>query len=827
MEATTDQPLTEANTPPTPTLPPDAPNDNAPADADLLRSLHAWHVSPTSDTTDHPAADTLPAALHAFRKPDDSDCPHPLLVSPESGDSGELPCLPLADWLKSRINAFAPEEGDARILKDNLVRLEQLVRVAAETPGRNAAATLLAAGQELETELGLNGADALQLHEGLARLQADCPKDGLLLPLREDTPVRLLVLALSHAARARQIALTQRVSRLAGQLRELIRVDDSKTPGKRQTGFDPAGMQGGRFNADALDKLLGPARGAVTMPPEKRKRLEQVLEILDHHLSAAPRAQATVVRSPDSPALTIPGAAEVEAGSDALCEKAIEIFDSQAADHARLFGAMRVGSLEAEGSYIPERHDALLGTFEWKSFDEGELLALPPVVAHESAEKLAGAGMAPLSRLMQSGRPIHTFVSVRPAAAPDGSDSATDPGGVRFEIGYLGVSHRETTVNQSSAARPEHFLLGVKQSLAGGRPALHVVASASQTDGGPSPLGSPVHSNAAVASRAHPLFHFNPEGGATWARRFDLDANPAPNAAWPVVELDCLDAAGAAKTLSLPFTFADFCLLEEGLRGHFRVLPAVADAHFTPLPEVLDLPPEEAAERLPFIWGIASDGAMRRLLVSRPLLQACRDRRNFWRTLQELGGADNEHVTAAVQRERDQLQAKHAAELEQLAQKAAADIEAARKDSVRGAMARLSELLLNGTPETLRATALSLANSTPIETTASEPTPETASEEVAPDAGEAAEEEAAPEPAAAYIDSHLCTSCNDCINLNSRLFVYNADKQATIGDISAGTFAQLVKAAQKCPSRCIHPGKPHNPDEPNLEKLVAQAKPYQ
>jgi hypothetical protein len=33
-------------------------------------------------------------------------------------------------------------------------------------------------------------------------------------------------------------------------------------------------------------------------------------------------------------------------------------------------------------------------------------------------------------------------------------------------------------------------------------------------------------------------------------------------------------------------------------------------------------------------------------------------------------------------------------------------------------------------------------------------------------------------------------------------------------------------AAEKCPARCIHPGKPLNPDEPNLDELIERAKPF-
>jgi pyruvate-ferredoxin/flavodoxin oxidoreductase len=74
-----------------------------------------------------------------------------------------------------------------------------------------------------------------------------------------------------------------------------------------------------------------------------------------------------------------------------------------------------------------------------------------------------------------------------------------------------------------------------------------------------------------------------------------------------------------------------------------------------------------------------------------------------------------------------------------------------------------------------------------------------------------------------YIDSAQCTSCNECTNISSKLFAYNEQKQATIKNARGGTFAQLVKAAEMCPVKIIHPGTPLNPKEKDLEKWVARA----
>jgi len=74
-----------------------------------------------------------------------------------------------------------------------------------------------------------------------------------------------------------------------------------------------------------------------------------------------------------------------------------------------------------------------------------------------------------------------------------------------------------------------------------------------------------------------------------------------------------------------------------------------------------------------------------------------------------------------------------------------------------------------------------------------------------------------------YIDSDRCTTCDECTNLNKRMFAYNDKKQAYIKDPKAGTFKDLVTAAEKCPAQIIHPGTPLNPKEKDLPKWLKRA----
>ena len=77
-----------------------------------------------------------------------------------------------------------------------------------------------------------------------------------------------------------------------------------------------------------------------------------------------------------------------------------------------------------------------------------------------------------------------------------------------------------------------------------------------------------------------------------------------------------------------------------------------------------------------------------------------------------------------------------------------------------------------------------------------------------------------------YIETIRCSTCNECTLLNPRMFAYNENKQAYIADVKAGTYAQLVQAAESCQVSIIHPGKPRDMSEPGLEELLERAKPF-
>jgi pyruvate-ferredoxin/flavodoxin oxidoreductase len=215
-----------------------------------------------------------------------------------------------------------------------------------------------------------------------------------------------------------------------------------------------------------------------------------------------------------------------------------------------------------------------------------------------------------------------------------------------------------------------------------------------------------------------------------------------------------------------------------------------------------------------------------RMTVSQEMVELAADRLDLWDEVRELAGVKvSERVRRGLTKPLEREYEKKLAALRQEYEQKIAEL----KDSYPAKITRrIAEALvgggLTGFGEAGPAAAPPMAAPPP----AAEPVRESAA---SPEPARAvqvepvveAEEGEGIEP---YIDTELCTTCNECTTLNPRMFAYNADKKAYVKDPRAGTFAQLVQAAEKCTARIIHPGTPLDPDEPDLEKWVKRAQPF-
>ena len=802
----------------------------------LLFTLRHFHLGDPGamEALEPLGTDLLPALLSPFRDTSHLRYDYPLFLFPaETQDghakAGQLAC-PLIEWLQGAMDKAAGGGETARILKDHLPWLDHHLRqtlTGSEGP-LEAAGTLAQAGEALKTHLALEETTAERLEADLRVLAGQVPPGAMIMGYGRYPAMHLLV----HAIRSRLLPRRARFATLVGNcihgLEGLLEVewtksDESIEPAHARESVGPGNTL---FDLAALSEVMDHSRGTQRMPEERRARIEQALRILSGW-----QDDPVLVRFVHDGRLTCEwlhgGDSITELEAEDPCAQATRLFDEQAARLAEVFGAVRIAQLEINGIYDPAIHDPWFDKFTWEAFSQEELQLVPAVIAVGDAEWLAGDGMRSFSRLLSSGRPVQILVRVQPSLNPSAVPGENPFHHYRLELGYLGISHRQAVVIQSSAARHPHLIAGYLTALDATRTSLHILNTGTRSDTRLVPLNAWLVAGAALEGRAHPFFHVNPEAGDAAAARVNFADNPQPERDWPLHPFAYVDENGNRVDQELAFTFADYSLLVDALRDHFRLIPPGTESDaLVPMQDYLAMKPDEAYQRVPFTWGVDGSGQLHRLVVTRELALACLDRLNYWHTLQELAGVRSRYVDQAIERTRREERESARLEREKREAEHTAELDRVRRESAGEAMQRLTELLLG----TDFSRPLSAAPAAPATVAKAAPAPASApaapvSEPAEGEGGEEDEELSFDDP---WIDTPLCTSCNDCLKINPLLFVYNDEKQAALADLqeSNATYAQLVQAAELCPARCIHPGKPWNLDEPGLDDLIERAAPF-
>jgi pyruvate-ferredoxin/flavodoxin oxidoreductase len=287
----------------------------------------------------------------------------------------------------------------------------------------------------------------------------------------------------------------------------------------------------------------------------------------------------------------------------------------------------------------------------------------------------------------------------------------------------------------------------------------------------------------AVESRAYPLFRYDPDAGKTPEECFDLEGNPAVDQDWPTYTVKYRED-GRDKEMTLPLTFADFAISEIRFRKQFRLAPPDTwNDSMIPLAEFLELDEEDREDRFPYIWTVDKAMRLSRLLVSSTMVESCEDRRDFWTMLRALGGLGKPEVSRA-------------------------DVEREVRSEVAGQIAAGLMQLASGSGAGLAALAQGITMPASAGGTAT------------------AEAPAAGDYLAPWIDTPQCTACDECVNINGKIFEYNKDKKAVIKDPLGGPYKDIVKAAERCTARVIHPGLPKDRSPKDIDKWIARGEKF-
>lgn len=478
---------------------------------------------------------------------------------------------------------------------------------------------------------------------------------------------------------------------------------------------------------------------------------------------------------------------------------AMGIFEGHMSKMADGFRTIRKAELELSGKYREDEHKDFFTYFNWQQFSKEEWLLCPPVVALGGDGAMYDIGFQNLSRMMASGKPIKVIVVDTQVYSNTGGQACTSGfiGQVsdmaqygnrwqgksepRKEIGLIAMAHRNTYVLQATLANTSHMIEGFIDGLTTRRPALFNLYTTCQPEHGVADDLGVHQAKLAMESRAYPIFKYNPDNGIKVHEALDLSGNPAIKELWPTYELK-YEENGLKKSMKVAMTFADFAITEARFRKHFRKAPRNTwNDNMVVLSEFLEMGVDDREGKFPYIWAVDRKNQLSRVLVAKPIVESCEERRDFWILLRDLAGkatGDTGDVDLE-QKIRAEVVNKMAQKLMQLA----------------GGNGHVPELLVPTSNVAVQAGA-----QTPV-------SPE--GNGMAP-----------------WLESEECTSCDECINLNPQIFAYNADKKAYIKDPKGGPYRDLVAAAEKCTAQVIHPGLPANPSEKDMDKWVKRGEKF-
>ena len=542
---------------------------------------------------------------------------------------------------------------------------------------------------------------------------------------------------------------------------------------------------------------------------------------------------------------------------------AIGLFEAHMRKMTDSFIAVRRATLLANGTYDAAKHEPQLNNFGWQQFTDDEFFLCPPILSMGGDGAMLDIGFQNLSRLLASGKPIRVIVLDTQVYSNTGGQSCTSgytgqvadmaafgkaqhgKTEVRKELGLLGIAHRGVFVHQTSQASPAHLISGVLKGLHKRRPALFNIYTPCPVEHGLADDWSREAARFALESRAFPFLTYDPDAGDSFSDCLSLEGNPSVDTDWPTYDLRYLDDAGAEQTMEVPLTIADWAATEARFKAHFKELPQDQWDDSVPFAEFLKLSLDDRAGKTAYITSVGKERKLRRMRVAPEMATLADERLQYWSQLRQLAGLK----VSAVQRNLVEGEFEAAFDEKVSAMRAEYEKKIAdlRRDLPQQIARRLAEGLMQmgggGTLNEMLSTLPAAPASAPGSGNGSSAAPAAPAAAAAPAPVAAAAPAVAAAPAAApaaatatavaedddamaieaYIDSARCTTCNECTNLNKKMFAYNAAKQAEVKDAKAGTFQQLVLAAERCPVSIIHPGTPLNPKEKDLEKWVKRA----
>ena len=663
-------------------------------------------------------------------------------------------------------------------------------------------------------EIGLASDDFENYRKQWAMVKAKLPKQGILISRHKNAAFDAIATAAVTSWNLNQTEILERIQHLVSDLQDRLDLQDenkgtANSPDKLSNSLGEAQSM---LNLDKLSNII-PKGGSKLMSEAQTGRIKAIIETLQtarNFFSAGGLVvwQSDLLEFVDKSLVEEFSAFDYKiADQDTLAEQFLEEFNERMKQFTLIISALRRAELEIADTYDADIHDVYFEHFQWRLITHEEMRLFPPILVFMDSKMMDSDQMSMFSMTLRDNLPVQ-LITMRRLVTQQADHVDHETFFHRFELAAMAVSYRHAFVMQATASHPGYIHQGVVGGLKSGSTAVyHILLEDDDTL---------QWSQAARSSRAFPHFYFTGQEGSDWGSRFDMSDNPALQDNWIHTNVSVTDEDNELEEVEIPLCYADYKVLNERYTDRFLVIPRSCwTGNLVHITTYIQLPEDEQASLIPYIWMAEEDGQLCRVAVSWEMTSLVADKLDYWHFVQENGGVNSYHVRQALASEKRRLQEEAEAELESIKKSHDEALQAVKEESTAQAMERLTSMLLDLDTDQM---VISKPSASPVQQT-EEAKEGSEVEEIA----EEIEEEESLSMDEPWIETPLCTSCNECIQLNGQLFKYNADKMAVIGDPSAGTYEDLVEAAEKCPVRIIHPGKPMNPQEANLEELMARA----
>ena len=687
------------------------------------------------------------------------------------GDAGDGFVRSLSAIVDGVLGELAPRGAQGEALRGPVLKLEQEIRTLT---AHGAKGSLLQLWNQAASGL-LSRADPT-VREALAyaldRARAALPVDGMVIDCDGEAPLRLVTHAWAIVQAAKARTFHKRLEALIHKLGEILQADFMKTTGARSpealrssvgTAYEAA------FDFEMMAKLLAREKINGRLSAARRERIDAALLVLRSQKFFAGRRHR-----------------EKEDGYDFLFDSsaaALDAFRNRLPEAVKVVKAIAIADLEVENRYRDEAHDRYFDRFDASMLGPDDLAMFPTYLVRLRHGREDPVDTANVLDALASKLPMKFLVQTDDIPCASSLDLAQPSRGAgASSVASLALGLGDVYVLQTAGSSLYRLSGSILDGLNGDGPALFSVFTG--TARGMSDIPPYLAAAAAEESRAFPAFAHDPAAGPDLASRFSVADNPQACSDWPVHDFSWEDDEHQRVAEELAFTFVDFAACDRRWEGHLEaVAPGERHDDLIPAADYLALENGAATGKVPYILMVDETDMLHRVMVDDRLIRAARRCAGQWRALQEMGGINNSHARLLVEQERESWEREREQER--------------------------AELPARPAPEA--------AASPPVVD------PVAATEPAAPPADAEAGEVS---PDEAYIETPRCTTCNECTEINNRMFAYNEDMQAYIADVGAGTYRELVEATESCQVAIIHPGKPRNQNEPGLDELIERAEPF-